>query len=70
MEKSQKKQNTCERIAQYDNLKLSANLALLVYMRGINKVANDSKTKKSNILKMIELTMPFSNNVLRYIDKP
>jgi hypothetical protein len=53
----------------YDNLNRSAQLALLIYIRGLDRVIRETGTQKSKLYAMIELTMPFSNNVLRYIEK-
>lgn len=53
----------------YENLSRSAQLALLIYMRGLERVIRETGTQKSKLYAMIELTTPFSDSVLRYIEK-
>jgi hypothetical protein len=53
----------------YDNLNRSAQLALLIYMRGLERVIRETGTKKSKLYTMISLDIPFTDSVIGYLKK-
>lgn len=70
MQRKKRLPSMSDELQCYENLSRSGKLAELIYMRGLDRVVMETKTPKSQLYSMIELTMPFSNSVLRYIEKP